>query len=217
MIYVIINIYNKKIKGPALMELFPDYMTTAQDSGKVVSLMYLFPLPQKMLLVLISVGGWVDTSAIVRPKGFYVNENPLTHVCDNQRCVDVCTTGDTAHIGTTFKFLPHTIVNMGASIFFTAAVICAFRSARSRGTNFLHKIHVAQWPKNFCVILQHTNRLIPIRERPLFSLHTLSTPSGTNVNYDEKRLIGGKKFLRCSFIWSGLINTCPTVLHTKFL
>jgi hypothetical protein len=34
---------------------FPDYMTTAQDGGKVVSLMHLYP--QEMLLVLISVRG----------------------------------------------------------------------------------------------------------------------------------------------------------------
>ena len=47
---------------------------------------------------------------------------------------DVCTTGDTAHIDTIFKFLPHTRVNMGASIFFTSAMIRAFRSAV---TNFL--------------------------------------------------------------------------------
>ena len=46
---------------------------------------------------------------------------------------DVCTTGDTAHIDAIFKFLPHTHVNMGASIFFTAAMIRAVRSARSRG------------------------------------------------------------------------------------
>jgi len=60
---------------------------------------------------------------------------------------DVCTTGDTTHIDTIFKFLPHTHVNMGASIFFTAAVIRAFRSARSRGnggTNTLYEMHVAQ-------------------------------------------------------------------------
>jgi hypothetical protein len=40
---------------------------------------------------------------------------------------DVCTTGDTAHIDTIFKFSPHTRVNMCASIFFTAAMIRAFR------------------------------------------------------------------------------------------
>jgi len=37
---------------------FPDFMPTAQDGGKVVSLMHWPPLPpQEMLLVLISVGG----------------------------------------------------------------------------------------------------------------------------------------------------------------
>jgi hypothetical protein len=46
---------------------------------------------------------------------------------------DVYIMGDTAHIATIFKFLPHTHVNMGVSIFFTAAMIRAFRSARSRG------------------------------------------------------------------------------------
>jgi len=59
----------------------------------------------------------------------------------------VCTTGDKTHIDTIFKFLPHTRVNMGASIFFTAAMIRAFRSARSRGnvgTNILYEMHVAQ-------------------------------------------------------------------------
>ena len=60
---------------------------------------------------------------------------------------DMCTTGDTAHIDTIFKFLPYTRVHMGASIFFTAVMIRAFRSAWSRGncgTNTLHEMHVAQ-------------------------------------------------------------------------
>ena len=60
---------------------------------------------------------------------------------------DVCTTGDTAQIDTIFKFLPHTHVNIGASIFFTAAMNRAFRSARScgnGGTNTVHEMHVAQ-------------------------------------------------------------------------
>ena len=54
---------------------------------------------------------------------------------------DVCTTGDTAHIDTIFKFLPHTRVNMGASIFFTAAMIRSFRSARSRGNGGTNTSH----------------------------------------------------------------------------
>jgi len=58
---------------------------------------------------------------------------------------EVCTMG--AQIDTIFKFLPHTRVNMGPSIFFTAAMIRAFRSARSRGNvtlRTLHEMHVAQ-------------------------------------------------------------------------
>jgi len=51
---VITNIYNMKTKEPTSMELSPDFMTTAQDSGKVVILKHQPPLPQKILLVLIS-------------------------------------------------------------------------------------------------------------------------------------------------------------------
>ena len=36
---------------------FPDFVTTAQDGGKVVTLTHRPPLPQEMLLVLISVRG----------------------------------------------------------------------------------------------------------------------------------------------------------------
>ena len=36
---------------------FPDFVTTAQDSGKVVSLMHRPLLPLEIFLVLISVGG----------------------------------------------------------------------------------------------------------------------------------------------------------------
>jgi len=36
---------------------FPDFMTTAQNSGKVVSLTHRPPLPQEMLLVLVSARG----------------------------------------------------------------------------------------------------------------------------------------------------------------
>jgi len=53
---------------------FPDFMTTAQDGVKVVSLTHRPPLPQEMLLVLVSVRGCVDPRAIVRSEGFYVNE-----------------------------------------------------------------------------------------------------------------------------------------------
>ena len=97
MFSLITNIYNKKSKGPTLMELF-----TA--TGKL-------------------------------KKVFFVGHLEM---------FDVCTT---AHIDTIFKFLSNTRVNMGASIFFTAAMTRAFRSARSRGNGTLrtlHEMHVAQ-------------------------------------------------------------------------
>jgi len=50
---------------------FPDFMTTAQDVGKVVSLTRRSPLPREINLVFISVRGWVDPRAIVRPEGLY--------------------------------------------------------------------------------------------------------------------------------------------------
>ena len=61
---------------------------------------------------------------------------------------DVRTAGDTA-VRTSARYSSscHTHVNMGAPVFFTAAMIRAFRSARSRGnggTNTVHEMHVAQ-------------------------------------------------------------------------
>jgi len=59
----------------------------------------------------------------------------------------MCAPRVTRHTSIRYSNSCHTRVNMGASIFFTAAVIRAFRSARSRGnvgTNTLHEMHAAQ-------------------------------------------------------------------------
>jgi len=69
---------------------FPVFMTTAQDGGKVVSPTHRPPLPQEMLLVLISSRGWIDPRAIVRSEGFYVNEKFQWHqLGSNQRPSDL--------------------------------------------------------------------------------------------------------------------------------
>jgi hypothetical protein len=57
---------------------FPDFMTTAQDGGKVVSLTHQPPLPQEIHLVIISVRGWIDPRAIVRTEGLCHRKMSMT-------------------------------------------------------------------------------------------------------------------------------------------
>jgi hypothetical protein len=64
---------------------FPDFVTTAQDGGKVVSPTHRPHLPQEILLVLISVRGWVDPRAIVPSEGLCQWKSPWNHLGSNQR------------------------------------------------------------------------------------------------------------------------------------
>jgi hypothetical protein len=127
MFSMVTNIYDKKPKGHALIELF-----TA--TGKLICFLVFW----------------------------------------QQETFDVCNTGDTAYIDTIFKFLPHTRVNIGASIFFTAAMIRAFMSARSRRRVLCVlctkcKLHNNHRLTSLILVFQYTKRLLPL------SCHFLNT------------------------------------------
>ena len=76
-------------------------------------------------------------------------------------------------------------------------MIRAFRSARSRGNGgdeySARNARCTVTTDLLCDIPTHkTNSR---SGAAIFSLHTLASPSGRNVNYDEKQLTGGKKFV----------------------
>jgi len=71
---------------------FPDFVTTAQDGGRLSVIGTGRLYPQETILVLISVRGCVDPRAIVRSEGFYVNEKSTDTSWDRTSDLPICNT-----------------------------------------------------------------------------------------------------------------------------
>jgi len=115
----------------------------------------------------------------------------------------MCAPRATRHTSIRYSSSCHTRVNVGAFCLHRhpVAVNCLYhaRMVLSVGGScayFARNARCTVTTDLLCDIPTHKTTSPP--ERPFFSLHTLATSSGRNVNYGEKPLTG-KKILSCSF------------------
>ena len=137
---------------------------------------------------------------------------------------DVCTTGDTAHIDTIFKFLPQTHASTWVHRYSSLLQWSVTLGQRGHvGRPFAYFARNARCTVTTDLLVWHSNKQNDFSPRAaILSLHTLVSRSGRNVNYDENNLLG-KQFLSFSFYLYGfrkyvfygfpIINFCNSGVH----
>ena len=98
--YLLIYIYKGKAvplqarRGPegSRKLRFPDFVTTAQDGGRLSALLTGRLYSQEILLVLISVRACVNPRATVRSEGIFINEKSTDTSWDRTSDLPICST-----------------------------------------------------------------------------------------------------------------------------
>jgi hypothetical protein len=108
---------------------------------------------------------------------------------------DVCTTVETAHIVTIFKLLPHTRQHGCIDILHCCKCLYHARMVLSVGRSFAYFVRNACCTVTTDLLVWYSNTQNDFSlGAAILSLHTLASPSGRNVNYDEKQLSREKNF-----------------------
>jgi hypothetical protein len=165
MFSVITNTYNKKTKGPTLMELY----TATRKLKKCF-----FSWQLEMFDVCRKPARTRSTSSSavnVRPLVFCLHRHPVSVNCLYHARMVLSVRGSFAYFARNARRTIHTDLLL--------------------------------WYSNT------QNDFSP--EADIFSLHPFASPSGRNVNYDEKQRTGKKIFSVVPSICTGFVNTCPAV------
>jgi len=113
---------------------------------------------------------------------------------DNARC-SMCAPRVTQHTSIRYSSSCYTRVNMGAFCLHIhpVSVNCLYhaRMVLSVGGSFAYFARNARCTVTTELLVLYSNTQNHFSSRAaIFSLHTLASPSGRNVNYDEKQLTG---------------------------